>query len=297
VRRCLDGGADVNGPAGAQETPLYVASTMNNVAAATLLLDRGADVDWADLTDSDGDAPLHSASERGHLEFVLLLLGRGAQINATNYFLNTPLRVACYASHSRLDVLTLLLDRGAAIDQENWRGKTPLYNSCEFGRVDLARLLLHRGADIHRAASDGTSPRDAARREGYTAMAAWLARIEVVGLDVLSCYATVLLSEFEGARRERAGATGAYFTTRSIAWALTGLPLSRRQCRYRKTSRTCRTSSSNSSSASTGPASRDATTCVWINAARLLSDRDAIPSWPTDDPRGSPWWTTRCSRR
>ena len=116
---------------------------------------------------------------------MLLLLGRGAQINATNYFLNTPLRVACYASHSRLDVLTLLLDRGAAIDQENWRGKTPLYNSCEFGRVDLARLLLHR------AASDGTSPRDAARREGYTAMAAWLARIEEwAGRAIMLCHGT-----------------------------------------------------------------------------------------------------------
>ena len=56
----------------------------------------------------------------------------------------------------------------------NEDGVTPLYFACEFGHVDIARLLLDNGAEIDKADKDGHTPLYAAERMGHSSIVALL---------------------------------------------------------------------------------------------------------------------------
>jgi len=59
------------------------------------------------------------------------------------------------------------LNRGAEVDWPGEDGKTPLFVACGQGHLGLARLLLARGADVHREAQEfGCTPLSVARRHG-----------------------------------------------------------------------------------------------------------------------------------
>ena len=101
----LDRGADVNAADNAGETPLHCASREDEVDAVTLLLDRGADVNVAD---NNGQTPLHYASSSGAVEAVRLLLDRGAGVNVADNNGQTPLHHAS-RNMRRFDVLCIKL--------------------------------------------------------------------------------------------------------------------------------------------------------------------------------------------
>ena len=52
----------------------------------------------------------------------------------------------------KVDVARLLLDKGAEVDRACEDGRTPLYIACQEGHVDVARLLLERGAVVDSSA-------------------------------------------------------------------------------------------------------------------------------------------------
>ena len=59
-------------------TALIWASSRGHRETASLLLDRGADIN---LKNNDGETALMEASSSGHTEIVSLLLDRGADVN------------------------------------------------------------------------------------------------------------------------------------------------------------------------------------------------------------------------
>ena len=58
---------------------------------------------------------------------------------------------ACMCLKGHLDVAELLLDRGADVGQANTYGVTALMAACQDGHRDVAALLLDRGADVGQA--------------------------------------------------------------------------------------------------------------------------------------------------
>jgi len=66
-----------------------------------------------------------------------------------------------------LDVARLLLDRGADINAKNKNGWTPLHLAARDGHVYVARLLLERGADAGVRDNKGRTPLDVARYTGH----------------------------------------------------------------------------------------------------------------------------------
>ncbi len=88
----------------------------DDTARVKRLLVLGADLN---LSDADGDTPLHGAAKSGNVE-----------------------------------ILTLLLDKGANPNAKNKEGGTPLMWAAVYGNEDAARLLLNRGADA--SAKDNT---------------------------------------------------------------------------------------------------------------------------------------------
>jgi len=63
-------------------------------------------------------------------------------------------------------VATLHLDSGAGVEASGPNGKTELMISAMFNRVDIARLLLARGADPFAVDATGISALDAAAKMG-----------------------------------------------------------------------------------------------------------------------------------
>lgn len=64
------------------KTALHVAAQAGNASFISLLCDLGADVD---LTDLQGNSPLHYASAWGHIDSIQVLLERGCQFAARNF--------------------------------------------------------------------------------------------------------------------------------------------------------------------------------------------------------------------
>ena len=95
-------------------TPLMYAAATNNVAAAKILLERGAEVDARGFTSQDGTADstaLILAAETGSLEIAELLIQKGADVNYINSFNRTALFWAYKAN--KPDMITLLESKGA----------------------------------------------------------------------------------------------------------------------------------------------------------------------------------------
>ena len=136
IELLLSQGADINQSGLA--TPLYFAINTEHAEAATLLIERGADVN----KQSTWGAPLHAASARGMIDVVALLLDRGADPNVRWQEL-TPLHIA--ARNGRLEVVRLLLDRGADINAATRLDEPALHFAILFEHQDVADLLRERG--------------------------------------------------------------------------------------------------------------------------------------------------------
>ena len=67
-----------------------------------------------------------------------MLLEQGADINKAKNDGSTPLNVASYKGH--VDVVRMLLEQGADIHL-SWRGQTPLQTARQWSHTEIARLL------------------------------------------------------------------------------------------------------------------------------------------------------------
>uniref|UniRef100_A0A7N8YI00 Ankyrin 2b, neuronal n=1 Tax=Mastacembelus armatus TaxID=205130 RepID=A0A7N8YI00_9TELE len=124
-------------------TPLHIAAHYGNVNVATLLLNRGAAVDF---TARNGITPLHVASKRGNTNMVRLLLDRGAQIDAKTRDGLTPLHCAARSGHDT--AVELLLERGAPLLARTKNGLSPLHMAAQGDHVECVKHLLQHKAPV-----------------------------------------------------------------------------------------------------------------------------------------------------
>ncbi|XP_023565865.1 ankyrin-2 isoform X7 [Octodon degus] len=124
-------------------TPLHIAAHYGNVNVATLLLNRGAAVDF---TARNGITPLHVASKRGNTNMVKLLLDWGGQIDAKTRDGLTPLHCAARSGHDQ--VVELLLERGAPLLARTKNGLSPLHMAAQGDHVECVKHLLQHKAPV-----------------------------------------------------------------------------------------------------------------------------------------------------
>ena len=142
----LAAGAEVNVKDRSLETPLHCAAESQRTGVVKLLLEAGAEVN---AVRDDGETPLHCAcTEESNEDLVSLLLAAGADVNAKDTHLGRQaLHLAAFYGSSP-SVVRALLHSGNSSPQDH-RGVTPLHLVACWGYLDLARVLVDAGADVH----------------------------------------------------------------------------------------------------------------------------------------------------
>ena len=144
--------------AGAYEDMLHAIRTDDHWTVIDLLK-RGVDVD---SVSPEGETLLMLASREGKPSVIKAILAGKPRIQARNPRGESALMLAAIMGHT--EAVKLLLDANAPVNQSGW---TPLIYAAARDRVDIARLLIGKGANVNAAADNGTTALMMAAREGY----------------------------------------------------------------------------------------------------------------------------------
>ena len=159
----LDAGADPNRPLRGEQPVLNIAAEKDYRDLATLLLARGAKIDAPYEMQGSGTA-LHAAAAANHPEMIDLLIRHGAKVDSRDYGAMTPLLRA--AEHGWVPAVKALLDRGADLHARSAQGDTALHIveheswRREQDGYDMARFLLEKGAEVNARNAEGRTPLD-----------------------------------------------------------------------------------------------------------------------------------------
>ncbi|XP_075703683.1 ankyrin repeat and SOCS box protein 10 [Rhinoderma darwinii] len=133
--------------------PLYVTATRGYTECLQLLLNKGAEVDFA----PGGESALHGACKNGHNECVRILLRHGANPNKQTQDGIFPLHL-CKTPESYL-CAKLLLQYGAHVNsQTEDEDLTPLHGAARHGLLGHVDLYLRYGAAVDKRDVQGETP-------------------------------------------------------------------------------------------------------------------------------------------
>lgn len=137
-------GADPNGLDKHGFTPLLSATEMGSLEAAKILIKYGADANMS--AGPNADSPLAVAVLEEKVELVQLFLMYGGDPGRIMANGNTVLiRAIDRKTPKRL--FELMLNYGSNPNNKNGEGTSPLFQCVTIQRLDIAHLLLDRGAD------------------------------------------------------------------------------------------------------------------------------------------------------
>ena len=147
----------------AGRTLLHDASAVGNLTIVELLLSLGAD---PNVPDGGSHTPLYSVGNECRVEgaarVVRALVKAGADVDAGDGVKRcTALHMA--ARRGNVEAAEALLDCGANLEARDSLGETPLRRSVNCNKIELAALLLARGADVYSIGSKGITTLLAAR--------------------------------------------------------------------------------------------------------------------------------------
>ncbi|KAJ8329638.1 hypothetical protein BDV3_003647 [Batrachochytrium dendrobatidis] len=119
---------------------IHSAAQSNNRTRLTSLLSRSNPIQLANQLDSAGYSPLHYAARQGHLDVCKLLIQAGADINyATLELHTTSLHRAVVGGH--VHIVQYLIDMGADIHRVDLDGRTPLSLAVKAGHEHIVHIL------------------------------------------------------------------------------------------------------------------------------------------------------------
>lgn len=125
-------------------TPLFSATESGFFEAAKLLIRYGADPNIS--AGPNADTPLAMAVLENKFDHVQLFLRHGGDPNLIMANGNTVL-IRSIDRKTPKGVVELMLNYGSGVDTKNAEGTSPMFQCVSAQRLDIAHLLLDRGAD------------------------------------------------------------------------------------------------------------------------------------------------------
>uniref|UniRef100_A0A8C9AD69 Ankyrin-1 n=1 Tax=Prolemur simus TaxID=1328070 RepID=A0A8C9AD69_PROSS len=140
VRELVNYGANVNAQSQKGFTPLYMAAQENHLEVVKFLLENGAN---QNVATEDGFTPLAVALQQGHENVVAHLINYG-----TKGKVRLPaLHIAARNDDTR--TAAVLLQNDPNPDVLSKTGFTPLHIAAHYENLNVAQLLLNRGASVN----------------------------------------------------------------------------------------------------------------------------------------------------
>lgn len=153
---------------------LWDAAQQGEVDLVAALLDDGsAEIDYVHVEAWRKTTPLLEAIYNMQEAAALLLIERGAKVDFCDNMQRTPLHGAC--QHGLEKVAKELVTRGANIEAEDDRQWRPLHLASFHGYEGIARFLVERGAQVNVANSDKSTPLLSSLSQGCEPIALFLA--------------------------------------------------------------------------------------------------------------------------
>jgi ankyrin repeat protein len=195
-------GADVNAVDYTKSTPLHYAAISGRYDEVKLLLDNGAEIE---ARNTEERTPLFLASVWGRdLETCRLLIERGAQVNVLDFTGSPPFSNAIFMGNT--EIVDLLLDSGVLLPEEGrpllimlsaaagsgmarpfrllvekcekqglpWWESVPLHDAAAGGSVEIAEMIMAKGADPNAKNNYGLAPIHIAADKGHADFVAFL---------------------------------------------------------------------------------------------------------------------------
>ncbi len=122
--------------------------------------------DNIDLADGRVRTPLMFAAIYGHLTTLQRLIEKGANINVTDYKGQTPLMSATLQGHLTI-VQALLSAPEIDINAKSLIGKTALHMAAGYGKDEVVKALINKGANVNITDNVGLTPLMTATLQGH----------------------------------------------------------------------------------------------------------------------------------
>lgn len=203
VTELLDNGCDVNLRDQNHNTLLMLACEGGHIGIAKMLVERGADIDAINWWGKDC---LMTAGIYSHAEIVSWLIEIGCEIDRRDYNGDTLMLIACRCGFQEIAeilavngsdfhltdrydsdclenavhrnqaaIVSWLIEIGCEIYRRQYCcGSTLLSQACWHGYLDVVKVLVENGADIHRVDSRGDDCKAVAAKRGHREIVSWL---------------------------------------------------------------------------------------------------------------------------
>ena len=156
-------------------TPLYYASSFNDIRVVELLLASHADPN-AEVIGREMEfpaTPLQCAASMGNLQLASILIAAGARVNLAGPAGRTALHFAVLGA--QLDMIRYLLEKNADLNSRDAEGTSPLDDAVWRDELDAAAILLAHGAHLNEIEpKTGATPINEAAYQGHTRLIRYL---------------------------------------------------------------------------------------------------------------------------
>jgi ankyrin repeat protein len=164
IHYLISQGADINDSQNsAHVTPLLIACYNNALDIVKTLIAYGADPSKPNI---HGWTPLHIACTNGKYNIAYELIASQARVNSHTVMNDaSPLLIACQEGY--LDIVRLLISHGADIHKKTTNGVSPLFMACQEGHIYIVDELIQAGAYVNICHKNGSSPLITACSKGH----------------------------------------------------------------------------------------------------------------------------------
>lgn len=173
ISKLISKGADINRHSNG-ETPLSLATSMNELKKVAYLLKQGADVS---KVNENGDSPLYIATVKGYDLIAGMLLHKSedatGDVNWESELGEPLLNIAAESNNASL--VATMLEFGADVTATDYMDNTALNIAAKNGNQEMVEALIANGVDINHVNMMGSTAIMQAAKNGHQAIANMLA--------------------------------------------------------------------------------------------------------------------------